>query len=74
MSRWILDLADPQNNDIIDSIPLLINRPLLEQYGTYAIPDGLIFVTDDTNTDTQPSRFSFGIDHTLWYYDPLGET
>lgn len=74
MNRWILDVNDSQNNQILSSIPLLINRNLIGQYTTLNLPPGMIFVTDDTNQDTQATQYSFGVDHSLWYFDPEGET
>lgn len=68
--RWILDVADSSNNDILDGIPLLIGRNLTGQFVIPGLPVGFMFVTDDTNEDTQPTRFSFGQDHSIGYGDP----
>lgn len=70
MQRWIMDIADPSNNDILDGIPLLIGRDLSGQYVIDGLPVGISFCSDDTNQDTQPTRFSFGTDHSLVYGDP----
>jgi hypothetical protein len=67
MNRWILDIRDASDNPIILGLPVLINRDMAGQYITFAIPPGIIYATDDTQTDTQPTQFSFGVDHTLWY-------
>jgi len=69
-SRWILDIADASNNDILNGVPILIERDMAGQYVIPGLPVGLIFATDDTNQGTEPTRFSFGQDHTLWYGDP----
>lgn len=66
-----MDVADPSNNDILNGIPLLIGRDLIGQYVIEGLPFGIMFCTDDTNQDSQPIRFSFGIDHSLGYGDPL---
>ena len=66
----MLDVADPTNADILNSVPLLILRDLLGQYVGRTLPIGKMFVTDDTNTDTQPTRLSFGVESTLYYEDP----
>lgn len=70
MQRWMLDVNDPSDNQIISGLPILIQRDVIGQYATFALPPGIIFATDDTNQDTQPTQFSFGTDHTLWYRDP----
>lgn len=70
MSRWILDISDASGNPILSGIALLILRDLTRQYVTLAIPPGVIFATDDTQQDTQPTTYSFGSDHSLFYEDP----
>lgn len=70
MQRWIMDVNDANGNQIFSGVPILINYDLLGQYTTLQIPEGVIFALDDTNQDTQPTRFSFGLDHTLWYNSP----
>lgn len=70
MTRWIIDLSDATGNLIVAGIPLLILRDLLAQYSTLPLPPGSLFCIDDTNQETQPTRYSFGVDHTLIYGDP----
>ncbi len=70
MARWILEIQDPSGNQILSGLPILIQRSLTGQYSTLAVPIGTIFATDDTGKDTQPTQYSFGTDHTLWYGDP----
>lgn len=68
--RWIMDLADSQDNDIVCSIPILIGVNLLENFASFTgIPNGLFFVLDQTGKNTQPTRLSFGTTHTLYYLD-----
>jgi hypothetical protein len=68
--RWLIDINDSQDNQIISGLPILINRNVSGQYTTLSLPAGVIFATDDTNQDVQPTLLSFGLDHTLWYADP----
>lgn len=70
MERWILDLEDSSGNIILAGVALLILRDLVGQYVTLALPQGLMFATDDTQKGTQPTLLSFGTDHTFWYGDP----
>lgn len=69
-NRWIMDINDPSDNPILSGIPVLIQRNLTSQYTTFTVPAGTFFAIDDTNKDTQPTQFSFGTDHSLWYLDP----
>jgi hypothetical protein len=70
MNRWILDVNDQSGNPILSGIPVLIRRNLTGQYAYLAVPQGTLFALDDTGQDTQPTQFSFGLDHTVWYADP----
>jgi hypothetical protein len=71
MQRWILDITDPSNNDILDGMPLLIDRDFLNQYVIPNLPAGKIIVSSSTgSTSNQPSRYSFGSEDVLLYYDP----
>lgn len=72
MARWILDVADSQNNDILVGVPLLINYNLTGRFVIPGLPQGFVFCTDDTNQQTQPTRYAFGVDHSLFYLDPVG--
>jgi hypothetical protein len=75
MNRWIMDIADSMNNDILDSVPLLINRNLTGQFNYLpGFPPGQFFVLDSTNQGTQPTRYSFGVDHLAYYLDPTATT
>jgi hypothetical protein len=67
MQRYIMNINDTQGNTILAGIPVLIERNLTGQYITLAIPSGTFFCTDDTGQDTQPTQFSFGLDHTMFY-------
>lgn len=70
MDRWIVDINDASNNQILAGIPVLINRNLNGQYTTLAIPEGIMFAVDDTGQNEQPTLYSFGIDKTFYYEDP----
>lgn len=70
MSRWLLDIADAADNDILVGIPVLIQRDLSGQYVIEGLPPGVLFAVDDTNQDTQATRLSFGLDHSFIYSDP----
>ena len=71
MQRWMLDVADAADNDVLNGLPVLIKRNLLGQFVIEGLPIGTMFISDDTNKDEQPSRNSFGLDKTFFYEDPL---
>lgn len=71
MDRWIMDIADASGNDILAGIPLLILRDLTGQYVIDGLPPGTFYVVDSTNQNTQPSRDSWGVTHSLRYVDPV---
>lgn len=70
MQRYIMDVLDPSENPIVNGLPLLINRNIAGQYVSLALPEGIFFASDDTGQSNQPTQYSFGTDHTLWYEDP----
>ncbi len=67
MSRWIMDIADSSNNDLLVGIPVLIERDMTGQYVFVTLPSGTFFAMDVTNQGNQPTRYSFGIDAALIY-------
>lgn len=72
MNRWIMDVTDAQDVDLLSGVPLLVNRDLIGFYVYSGALPGRFLVTDDTNTGAQPTRNSFGTTHSLLYYDPTG--
>lgn len=70
MNRWILNINDSSGNQILSGVPVLIERNLTGQYGTLKIPAGVFLAADNTNQGTQPTQYSFGIDHSMYYIDP----
>lgn len=74
MSRWILDIGDASGNLLLAGLPVLIDRNMNGQYFYLEIPQGTLFCVDDTNTDTEPTRLSFGLSNTGWYLDPSATT
>lgn len=70
-ARWVMDIGDASNNPILMGLPILIERNLAGQYVTPGLPPGPSFAVCDTAAPlTQPSRYSFGTTHTLFYGDP----
>lgn len=76
MNRWLMDILDATaSTTLIAGLPLLIERDIAGQYAyVTGIPQGTLFCTDDTGAGAQPTRLSFGLDHTGWYLDPTATT
>jgi hypothetical protein len=70
MARWTMDIEDSAANVILAGVTLLINRDLTGQYLYLSIPPGVFFALDNTNTDTEPTQFSFGTTNSFVYGDP----
>lgn len=70
MQRWIMDISDASDQDIVNGLPLILLRNLNGRFALATLPPGTFFITDDTNQGTQPTRYSFGTTHTLFYADP----
>lgn len=75
-ARWSLDILDASGmNLLVAGLPLLIGRDLTRQFRfNTTVPQGIFFCTDDTGSGTQPTRLSFGVDHTGWFLDPTATT
>ena len=69
MDRWMLSISDSSGNDLIVGLPVLIDRNINGRFVVSGLPEGIFVAQDDTNQGTQPTRYSFGIDHTLFYID-----
>lgn len=72
MQRWIMDVADSANNDVLNGVPVLIERDLAGQYVFVGLPSGTFFALDLTGQGDQPTRYSFGVAAALIYRDPTG--
>lgn len=67
--NWFMDIQDSAANPIVSGLPILIQRSVSGQYAYLAIPPGIFVATDNSGQGTQPTQFSFGIDHTFYYGD-----
>lgn len=70
MSRWIMDINDSQNNPILSGVVLKIQTNLTGQYVTLPLPAGSFICLDNTQQGNQPTQFSFGLTHSMYYVDP----
>jgi len=70
MNRWIMNIFDASENQILSGIPVLILTNLTGQYRYLSVPSGIFIANDNTGQDMQPTQFSFGVTETLFYLDP----
>lgn len=67
MSRWVMDIANEQGENIVAGIVLGTNRDLTSRYKTYAIPQGFFIVYDETGNQLNPNRSNFGKEVKMFY-------
>lgn len=69
-NRWILDIADAADNNIIVGLPILVLRDVNGQYVNPGVPPGTFFCINNVGDGSQPTLNSFGLTHSLLYQDP----
>lgn len=67
---WMLDIADASDSTLVSAMPVLVARNMNGQYVVAGLPVGTFFCTDDTGDGSEPTQFTLGLDHTLFYADP----
>lgn len=70
MQRWMMDIADSSGNPLLNGLPCLDEQPMTARFVSLALPAGDFACFDDSGTGAQPTRYSFGIDHSMIYLDP----
>lgn len=71
MQRWVYDLADPSNNDILVGQKVLIRTAPVSQFVIPGLPAGVLIPEDNrNNVQGEPTRNSFGTTHSMLYVDP----
>lgn len=69
MARWIMNVMDSSGNMLIAGVALLIARDLAGQFVEAGLPPGTFYALDNTGSLEQPTRYSFGVTHGLFYED-----
>lgn len=67
MNRWIMDIQDQEENDILIGIVMLTSVPLLQQYIKEGLPPGDFILLHRDGTDTNAGRFDLGDAVQLFY-------
>ncbi len=77
MNKWICDIADASNNNLLNGQPVNTAWPIL---GTYfnriagALPPGLLLALDMTGQGRDACLNDFGGDIQVFYYQPPAST
>jgi hypothetical protein len=66
MGGWILDIADSNNNPIIQGIPLVTGANLLAQYAYLGFV-GTLWVQTQSDPDAVPTFTNLGTDGQVYY-------
>jgi len=69
MSRWILDIQDQEEIDILIGIPMLTGVPLMQQYVKADLPPGEFLLLHRDGTDINAEREDLGDTVNLFYQE-----
>jgi len=70
--RWIMDIADEQNTDIIVGLPIHTERDVKSRFVGEGVPPGDFISLDLAGNQRSPDRDTFGTDVKLFYQDLEG--
>ena len=65
--RWLFNLLDVNNNQLLSGIPLLTGLDLLGRYKYENLPLGTFLVLDETGQNRDPGEVGLGDDFKLIY-------
>ncbi len=69
MDRWIMDIADENENELLLGTPILTQTNLIERFKDDNLPPGEFFAIDESGEDKQPGREDLGNDVKLFYVE-----
>lgn len=64
---WYMDIADQNGTLILSGIKLVGGVLLNSQYPNISLPPGDFFIYDSTSKNTDPSKYTLGKVHKLFY-------
>lgn len=73
MARWILDIQDQEENDILIGLVMVSGVPLLQQYVKSDLPPGDFMLLHRDATDINAEREDLGDSVNLFYFDASEE-
>lgn len=72
-SRWFMEIADEQLNEIVSGIALVIQWPLLKRFKDSRLPPGLLYALDTQDTGQEADDTDLGTRVLLVYEEaPTG--
>jgi hypothetical protein len=74
-SRWYLSVAAADGTALVDGIPLVIDYPLLNRFGSASLPGGMLMAIDGSGKGLECGRYDLGARVKLLFYtsDELAE-
>jgi len=69
LERWVWDINDIDDAEIITGVPLLYGLPLLDRYRDERLPLGRFVVLDETGEKRNPTRDGLGEEFKLLYQE-----
>lgn len=69
MEIWIMDIADEQDNDLLNGIPVYTDVDLKQRFRQETLPPGLFVAYDETGARRNADRDTFGNEVKLFYQE-----
>lgn len=60
MSKWFVQISDPQGNALIAPVPVVATWPLFNRFKKSTLPPGTLFCFDTSGANLDPDRFDLG--------------
>lgn len=68
MELWVFDIANEQDVDLLNGIPVQTNVDLKQRFRQDTLPPGLFLAFDETGAERDPDRDTFG-NEVKFFYD-----
>lgn len=69
LDRWVMDIHDIDDVEIIQGAVLLYGLPLFDRYKIASLPVGRFILSDETGEERNPGRDDLGDDFKLLYQE-----
>jgi len=69
MDRWLMDIADENENPLLSGIVILTDYNLIERFKDDALPPGEFFALDESGEQKYAGREDLGNDIKLFYVE-----
>lgn len=68
-NQWIMSILTEDETVLVDSIAIVANSGLIDQYGNQNLPPGEFYCLDMTGQNEEPTTESLGVTHLLIYME-----